>query len=102
MLEARQTIPTLWQRVNEFTERFPQHVLPEYETIYPWIYDEDADDYNNCHFWTNFQLADLSFFRSEAYRKYFEYLDRTGNFFYERSVSSYEKEKSTVVYLFVY
>ncbi|KAI8330808.1 nucleotide-diphospho-sugar transferase [Choanephora cucurbitarum] len=84
MLEASQTIPTLWQRVNEFTERFPQHVLPEYETIYPWIYDEDADDYNNCHFWTNFQLADLSFFRSESYRKYFEYLDRTGNFFYER------------------
>lgn len=84
MKEAPQTIPTLWTRVNEFREIYPQHVLDLNSTIYPWIYSDREDDYNYCHFWTNFQLADLSFFRSEAYQKYFEYLDRTGNFFYER------------------
>ncbi|CEG63604.1 hypothetical protein RMATCC62417_00722 [Rhizopus microsporus] len=84
MKEAPQTIPTLWTRVNEFREIYPQHVLDLNSTIYPWIYSDREDDYNYCHFWTNFQLADLSFFRSEAYQKYFEYLDKTGNFFYER------------------
>ncbi|KAI8090076.1 glycolipid 2-alpha-mannosyltransferase-domain-containing protein [Gilbertella persicaria] len=84
MHEMPESIPTLWKRVNEFVERFSDYILPEHETIYPWIYDEDANDYNTCHFWTNFQLANLSFFRSEAYQQYFAYLDRTGNFFYER------------------
>ncbi|KAL4212615.1 hypothetical protein CU097_003731 [Rhizopus azygosporus] len=83
MKEAPQTIPTLWTRVNEFREIYPQYVLDLNSTIYPWIYSDREDDYNYCHFWTNFQLADLSFFRSEAYQKYFEYLDKTGNFFYE-------------------
>ncbi|RCH95968.1 hypothetical protein CU098_004420 [Rhizopus stolonifer] len=84
MREAPQSIPTLWSRVNEFKEINPQYILDENSTIYPWIYNEREKDYNYCHFWSNFQLADLSFFRSEAYRTYFEYLDKTGNFFYER------------------
>ncbi|KAI9262613.1 nucleotide-diphospho-sugar transferase [Helicostylum pulchrum] len=84
MRESAASIPTLWTRVNEFMEYYPEHVLPEDSTIYPWIYDADEDDYNLCHFWSNFQLADLSFFRSPAYQKFFEYLDKTGNFFYER------------------
>lgn len=36
------------------------------------------------HFWSNFELADFSFFRSKKYQDYFEYLDRAGGFFYER------------------
>ncbi|KAI8068880.1 glycolipid 2-alpha-mannosyltransferase-domain-containing protein [Thamnidium elegans] len=84
MRESAASIPTLWSRVNEFKEFYPEHILPEESTIYPWIYDADEDNYNLCHFWSNFQLADLSFFRSPAYQKFFEYLDKTGNFFYER------------------
>lgn len=87
MREAAASIPTLWTRVNEFKELYPQYILPANSTIYPWIYDMETDYYNFCHFWSNFQLADLSFFRSEAYQKYFEYLDSTGNFFYERLVT---------------
>lgn len=37
-----------------------------------------------CHYWSNFELADLRFFRSKVYEDYFDYLDKTGNFFYER------------------
>ena len=31
-------------------------------------------------FWSNFEIANLNFWRGEAYRKYFDYLDQTGGF----------------------
>lgn len=34
--------------------------------------------------WSNFEIADLDFFRSNHYRTFFEFLDETGNFYYER------------------
>lgn len=37
-----------------------------------------------CHSWSNFEIADLEFFRSNAYREVFKYLDRDGGFYYER------------------
>lgn len=40
--------------------------------------------YSTCHFWSNFEIADMEFFRGEAYTKWFEHLDSTGNFYYER------------------
>ncbi|KAJ1718125.1 alpha-1,2-mannosyltransferase ktr1, partial [Coemansia biformis] len=40
--------------------------------------------YNGCHFWSNFEIVDLSFYRSSAYQQYFDHLDRAGGFFYER------------------
>jgi alpha 1,2-mannosyltransferase len=52
-------------------------------------------DYNLCHvypqtalltiqFWSNFEIADMRFFRSKIYSDYFKYLDEAGGFFYER------------------
>jgi hypothetical protein len=37
-----------------------------------------------CHFWSNFEIGRLAFFRSEAYLQFFEHLDQAGGFFYER------------------
>ena len=34
--------------------------------------------------WSNFEIGDLDFFRSKAYATFFEHLDASGNFFYER------------------
>jgi alpha 1,2-mannosyltransferase len=34
--------------------------------------------------WSNFEIGDLDFWRSEAYTKYFEHLDSKGGFYYER------------------
>ena len=36
----------------------------------------DDGGYNLCHFWSNFEIGDLNFFRSEAYMRYFDFLDR--------------------------
>lgn len=40
--------------------------------------------YTGCHFWSNFEIGRLSFFRSAAYRSLFAHLDAAGGFFYER------------------
>lgn len=33
--------------------------------------------------WSNFEIADLDFWRGEAYTAFFEYLDQSGGFYYE-------------------
>jgi hypothetical protein len=33
--------------------------------------------------WSNFEIADLDFWRGEAYTAFFNYLDRHGGFYYE-------------------
>ena len=34
--------------------------------------------------WSNFEIGDLDLWRSEAYMKFFEHLDKKGGFYYER------------------
>lgn len=48
----------------------------------------EGDSYNMCHFWSNFEIARLSWFRSKEYQDFFETLDRSGGFWMER-VSRY-------------
>lgn len=50
----------------------------------PWISSNDGETYNGCHYWSNFEIARIDFWRSEAYRAYFKHLDQAGGFFYER------------------
>lgn len=33
--------------------------------------------------WSNFEIGDMDFWRSEAYTKYFEFLESKGGFYYE-------------------
>ena len=46
--------------------------------------DINGDEWNLCHFWNNFEIADLDFFREEGYRHMLEHLDKLGGFYYER------------------
>jgi hypothetical protein len=34
--------------------------------------------------WSNFEIADMDFWRGEAYSKFFEFLEAKGGFYYER------------------
>ncbi|RPA98168.1 glycosyl transferase [Choiromyces venosus 120613-1] len=45
---------------------------------------QTTEAYNMCHFWSNFEIARLDFFRSEKYEKFFETMDRSGGFWTER------------------
>lgn len=44
----------------------------------------EGDAYNMCHFWSNFEIARVDFFRSERYTSFFNALDKTGGFWTER------------------
>src|SRR6187549_3827648 len=48
------------------------------------VHDRNGDSWTSCHYWSNFEIADLDFFRSRAYQEYYKYLDRRGGFYYER------------------
>ena len=82
MYEYHATIPTLWDTVMNFVKENPQYVVPDNAMDY--MSDDGGKSYNLCHFWSNFEIADMDFWRGEAYSKYFDYLDRTGGFYYER------------------
>lgn len=79
MFEYRDTIPLLWDHVVSF---FRTVDLPENNLVH-FVRSPDGS-YNLCHFWLNFEIAATSFFRTQTYTHYFEHLDRTGGFFYER------------------
>ncbi|OAX44677.1 glycosyltransferase family 15 protein [Rhizopogon vinicolor AM-OR11-026] len=82
MPEWEATIPSLWSTVKNFISEYPQYVSPD--NSMDFLSDNAGDSYNMCHFWSNFEIADMDFWRSEAYMKFFEYLEATGGFYYER------------------
>ncbi|KAI9475306.1 nucleotide-diphospho-sugar transferase [Coemansia mojavensis] len=80
-LENSKTVETLWEHTRKWMIENPDY-LQEKSFIH-WVVNEKAM-YTRCHFWSNFEIVDLSFYRSEAYESYFQYLERAGGFFYER------------------
>ncbi len=44
----------------------------------------EGEKYNMCHFWSNFEIARLDWFRSKEYEDFFEMMDRSGGFWMER------------------
>ncbi|PVF94299.1 putative mannosyltransferase [Serendipita vermifera] len=82
MYEFQRTIPTLWDVTKEFITQNPQYVAEN--NAMGFLSDNGGNDYNLCHFWSNFEIADMDFWRSEAYMKYFDFLESKGGFYYER------------------
>ncbi|KAK9771360.1 putative Glycolipid 2-alpha-mannosyltransferase [Seiridium cardinale] len=46
--------------------------------------DRHGDPWSLCHYWSNFEIADMDLFRGQAYQDFFEYLDKKGGFYFER------------------
>lgn len=44
----------------------------------------ENEEYNLCHFWTNFEIARVDLFKSKTYQDYFNYLENSGGFYRER------------------
>ncbi|KAK9247632.1 nucleotide-diphospho-sugar transferase [Lipomyces tetrasporus] len=86
LLEFASTIESLWPTVQNFSSEHPEYIHPN--NSLDFIVDDHKNitegSYNNCHYWSNFEIASLKFFRSQAYRDFFDALDQTGGFYYER------------------
>ncbi|RKP34648.1 nucleotide-diphospho-sugar transferase, partial [Dimargaris cristalligena] len=82
MKEIPPTVTTLWATTQQFM-REHRHLIPSDNTL-AWVAEPKRSTYNMCHFWSNFEIASLAFYRSPEYQAYFDYLDRAGGFFYER------------------
>lgn len=89
LYEGPHGIVSLWNTTIEFLKENPQYLNAN--GAFDWLREDmqrpeiaSVAGYSTCHFWTNFEIVDMEFFRGEAYTKYFEYLDRSGGFYYER------------------
>jgi mannosyltransferase len=97
--ELDNTVPTLFRAVSDFKKMkkikssalWKSMIRPSW-LPFPFrkmnggkgLHDTTGDSWNLCHFWSNFEIASLEFFRSKEYRELFEYLDQKGGFYSER------------------
>jgi len=90
LYDSPESIETLWPQTLEFLAEHPEYIHKN--NAMEWLTDSTnrpehnrkANGYSTCHFWSNFEIADMNFWRSKPYEDYFEHLDRAGGFFYER------------------
>lgn len=97
--ELYKTAPTLFRKVSDYkkshrirTSRLWTKLVDRSRLFWPIrsflsVFsnrDLGGDEWNLCHFWSNFEIADMDWFRSKEYRDFFDYLDRDGGFYYER------------------
>ena len=70
LTELMPTIKTLWKTVEGFMRqkgiesKWPNHAYLK------------SGKYSGCHFWSNFEIGTLEFFRQPLYVEFFEYLDK--------------------------
>ncbi|KAF8163313.1 glycosyltransferase family 15 protein [Crassisporium funariophilum] len=82
LVEWEATIPTLWASVKEFIVNNSELISPD--NAMGFLSDNGGDSYNLCHYWSNFEIADMDFWRGEAYQRFFDFLEAKGGFYYER------------------
>ncbi len=97
--EVPNTAPSLFRQISAYkdaqkiptTDMWRNMVDPSWAPFFlrqlmpsKVLRDRHGDVWNLCHYWGNFEIADMDFFRSDAYRSYFEALDTAGGFYYER------------------
>jgi len=97
--EESRTCPSLFREMSDWKERnnipttelwkasvTPSWVPWPFRSMMGWFRhrDRNGDGWSLCHYWSNFEIANMDFFRGKAYQDMVEYLDRTGGFYYER------------------
>lgn len=78
--ETQETLPSLWNETLAFLRGEPRALAVN--NAWSFVSEDDVT-FQGCQFWTAFEVADLRFWRSALYRRYFEQLDRHGGFYYD-------------------
>lgn len=92
LVEIPETIPSLWKTTMEFAHsRNLSSVVvnntrssSSSSSLFNFFTDDGGATYNGCHFWSNFEIARFDLYRSDLYEAFFDHLDKSGGFFYER------------------
>ncbi|CAJ2510413.1 Uu.00g051160.m01.CDS01 [Anthostomella pinea] len=97
--EEKRTCPSLFRKVADWKEAqsIPSTNLWKASIDASWVpwpfrdylswfshRDSHGDGWNLCHYWSNFEIADLDFFRDEHYQDLYRKLEHDGGFYYER------------------
>ncbi|KAF2841307.1 glycosyltransferase family 15 protein [Patellaria atrata CBS 101060] len=90
LYDSPESVTTLWPETEAFLAQHKDYVHPN--SAIEWVKDSlrrpehniKANGFSTCHFWSNFEIGDMEFWRSKKYEDYFNHLDRAGGFFYER------------------
>ncbi|KAI1205495.1 glycosyltransferase family 15 protein [Annulohypoxylon truncatum] len=100
ILDDARSFPSLWEHTKEFIDDNGELIHPNAD--FNWLLHDPKDhdetlrpatgvnyassdgEYNNCQFYSNFEIGSLRFFRGEEHQAYFNHLDRAGGFYYER------------------
>ncbi len=97
--EEADTCPTLFRAAADWKERrgLPTSDLWRAMMQASWVpfplrrllawlphRDRRGDLWSRCHYWSNFEIADLDFFRGRDYQDLFAHLDKKGGFYFER------------------
>ncbi|KAF3008965.1 hypothetical protein E8E13_011460 [Curvularia kusanoi] len=97
--ENGRTAPSLFRKLAAYKAALQYPTTPLWTAMMaastmPWPFrhllallrnrDSNGDLWNTCHFWSNFEIADMDFFRSGMYRGLFGFLDEEGGFYHER------------------
>ncbi|KAI8904046.1 glycosyltransferase family 15 protein [Gorgonomyces haynaldii] len=92
MMEFIPTIETLWKTTLDWASERRKSIFKNNHLIVPnhemplinFFVDPKTNQFTGCHFWSNFEIARLDLWNNKDYISYFEHLDRSGGFFYER------------------
>lgn len=83
ILATKQKTDADLEKIKEF-----KYVRDIFEKAYekPPLFEDkyEGEEYNLCHFWTNFEIARVDLFKSKTYQDYFNYLENSGGFYRER------------------
>lgn len=103
LAEEPATCPTLFRRIADWKESHHIRTTELWKAIIapswiPWPFrsmmswfrhrDKHGDGWSLCHYWSNFEIANLDFFRGHGYQSLYQYLDRAGGFYHERVITS--------------
>ncbi|KAF9168089.1 alpha 1,2-mannosyltransferase 2.4.1 [Actinomortierella ambigua] len=80
--ENQLSTPSVWKVLQNFKTTYPT-LIPAVNDE-EFIRDRDKDDYNDCFYGVQNSIGSFEFFRSEAYRTFFDFVDKQGVIYYER------------------
>lgn len=85
MLEYPKTIPSLFDTFRQSLEELGKASLLSADDNYSgFVVDSQRGGYNDCHFWSNFEIGNLNVFRSKEYNEIFDKIESSNGFYYER------------------